>query len=332
VPARIKAVIRRQLGVHVPSRHHAFTLAPIRRQPAARVTSRWTSRESSNWKAALSRLLPRRCEPRVQRRRRSAGERAIDCCAAWRGWRVAMRPTCPRGNEDDAYSKRRTLILTPSPTSLTIMSILKSARPGKPAPGDFVSGCISRTCASRGSPLPSRWCAGMSEDFSRDYVNAPTLYNFHLSDAFVRGAMGPIGSGKSVACVMEIMRRAGLQRVGPTGKRRSRWAVIRNTYGELRDTTLGRDLSYHISRRRLVRLYRYLRGGRRDREDSVLHLLGDLPGLPAAGHRCRPTGVRSAALTSRHSVKPRQRQLCRDRTSGSIPADICLSAWSGTSE
>jgi len=71
----------------------------------------------------------------------------------------------------------------------------------------------------------------------RAYVNAPTMKAFHLSEAFVRGAMGPIGSGKSVACVIEIMRRAGQQHPGKDGKRRSRWAVIRNTYGELRDTT-----------------------------------------------------------------------------------------------
>ena len=35
----------------------------------------------------------------------------------------------------------------------------------------------------------------------------------------------------------EILRRAARQRPGPDGVRRSRWAVIRNTYGELRDTT-----------------------------------------------------------------------------------------------
>lgn len=58
------------------------------------------------------------------------------------------------------------------------------------------------------------------------------------SDAFVRGIRGPFGSGKSTVCVMEIMRRAQLQPVGFDGKRRSRWAVIRNTYPELRTTTI----------------------------------------------------------------------------------------------
>jgi hypothetical protein len=72
----------------------------------------------------------------------------------------------------------------------------------------------------------------------RAYQNAPSLKAFHVSDGFVRGIVGPIGSGKSVACVMEIMRRAAQQRPSTDGIRRTRWAVIRNTYGELRDTTL----------------------------------------------------------------------------------------------
>ena len=72
----------------------------------------------------------------------------------------------------------------------------------------------------------------------RAYASMPSLKAFHGSDAFVRGVLGPIGSGKSVACVMEIMRRAQQQRPGADGIKRSRWAVIRNTYGELRDTTL----------------------------------------------------------------------------------------------
>lgn len=45
-------------------------------------------------------------------------------------------------------------------------------------------------------------------------------------------------SGKSSACVMEIMRRASLQEPGPDGIRRSRWAVVRNSYGQLKDTTI----------------------------------------------------------------------------------------------
>lgn len=58
------------------------------------------------------------------------------------------------------------------------------------------------------------------------------------SDARVRGLRGPVGSGKSVACCMEMFRRALAQQPGPDGKRRSRWAVVRNTNPQLRTTTI----------------------------------------------------------------------------------------------
>ena len=66
----------------------------------------------------------------------------------------------------------------------------------------------------------------------------PVSRAFMRSDAFVRGIMGPFGSGKSTACVMEIVRRAQTQPKGSGGLRRSRWAVVRNTYVELRTTTI----------------------------------------------------------------------------------------------
>jgi len=66
----------------------------------------------------------------------------------------------------------------------------------------------------------------------------PISRAFMLSDDFFRGIMGPFGSGKSTVCVMEILRKAKDQRVGADGKRRSRWAVVRNTYPELRTTTI----------------------------------------------------------------------------------------------
>lgn len=45
-------------------------------------------------------------------------------------------------------------------------------------------------------------------------------------------------SGKSSACVFEIIRRAHEQKPGPDGIRRSRWAVVRNSYNQLKDTTI----------------------------------------------------------------------------------------------
>ena len=65
-----------------------------------------------------------------------------------------------------------------------------------------------------------------------DYSDVPTLKKFALSNVRTRCAMGPFGSGKSSACVMEIIRRAHMQAPGPDGIRRSRWAVIRNCYSD----------------------------------------------------------------------------------------------------
>ena len=79
----------------------------------------------------------------------------------------------------------------------------------------------------------------MSEVIAVNYTPpGPVVNSFMLSDAFFRGLMGPFGSGKSTACIIEILRRASQQRVGTNGKRNSRWAIIRNSYPELKTTTI----------------------------------------------------------------------------------------------
>ncbi len=70
------------------------------------------------------------------------------------------------------------------------------------------------------------------------YPPGPVAAAFMASNAFVRGLMGPVGSGKSVTCCMEIMRRACEQEPDINGKRRTRWVIIRNTYPELKSTTI----------------------------------------------------------------------------------------------
>lgn len=69
------------------------------------------------------------------------------------------------------------------------------------------------------------------------YDAPPCLSAFLDSNAFVRVVVGPVGSGKSSVCIMEILRRAAEQGPSEDGVRRTRWVVIRNTYPELRDTT-----------------------------------------------------------------------------------------------
>jgi hypothetical protein len=77
------------------------------------------------------------------------------------------------------------------------------------------------------------------EGYSFRYEAEPTLARFHCSDAFIRGVRGPYGSGKSVAVgVAELLMRAHQQQPDRYGKRKTRWAAVRNTYGELKTTTI----------------------------------------------------------------------------------------------
>ena len=59
-----------------------------------------------------------------------------------------------------------------------------------------------------------------------------------MSDARMRVLMGPVGSGKSVTCCFEVVRRAGEQAPNKNGIRKSRWAVVRETSRQLSDTTI----------------------------------------------------------------------------------------------
>jgi len=50
--------------------------------------------------------------------------------------------------------------------------------------------------------------------------------------------MGPIGSGKSVGCIADLLVKAHAQEPNSEGVRSTRWVIIRNTYRELQDTTI----------------------------------------------------------------------------------------------
>ena len=64
------------------------------------------------------------------------------------------------------------------------------------------------------------------------------IKSFMKDDTFFRGIRGPVGSGKSVCCCVEVFRRALQQEKAPDGIRKSRWAIIRNTNPQLRTTTI----------------------------------------------------------------------------------------------
>ena len=76
------------------------------------------------------------------------------------------------------------------------------------------------------------------------YKPSPTLHRFHIDrQYFVRAVMGPIGSGKSVGCSTEIVR-IGLDQAPYAGLRETRWAVVRNSYPQLKTTTIKTFLDW----------------------------------------------------------------------------------------
>ena len=64
------------------------------------------------------------------------------------------------------------------------------------------------------------------------------LEAFHNDDSQVRGVMGPTGSGKSTGMIGELTARALKQEPDMLGIRRTRWAVVRESYPSLVSTTL----------------------------------------------------------------------------------------------
>jgi hypothetical protein len=66
----------------------------------------------------------------------------------------------------------------------------------------------------------------------------PTCAAFMKSDAFGRLIAGPVGSGKTTACVIELLRRAIQQERAQDGYRYTRFAVVRQTLQQLKSTVL----------------------------------------------------------------------------------------------
>lgn len=71
-----------------------------------------------------------------------------------------------------------------------------------------------------------------------DYTPPTTGVKFMNSDAKMRVLMGPVGSGKSVTCSFEVVRRGSMQAPNKQGIRKTRFAVVRETARQLADTTI----------------------------------------------------------------------------------------------
>ena len=78
-----------------------------------------------------------------------------------------------------------------------------------------------------------------------NYVAPPTVSKLMQSTAFIRMIGGPIGSGKTTGIIFELLRRALMQYPGPDGIRRTRFAVLRQTLSQLKQTIL-KDCAYWL--------------------------------------------------------------------------------------
>lgn len=76
------------------------------------------------------------------------------------------------------------------------------------------------------------------------YIPTNTGKIFHEDDTFIKLVMGPYGSGKTTICLNHIVRCASLMPYWSSGRRKSRWAIVRNTSGELYSTTLQSWLTW----------------------------------------------------------------------------------------
>lgn len=66
----------------------------------------------------------------------------------------------------------------------------------------------------------------------------PIVSDYYLDNSFISLIIGPVGSGKTVGSIAKLDRLMYEQKESPDGIRYSRWAVVRNTYRELQDTTI----------------------------------------------------------------------------------------------
>jgi hypothetical protein len=71
-----------------------------------------------------------------------------------------------------------------------------------------------------------------------NYTAPPTCAAFMKSEAFGRLIAGPVGSGKTTACLFELFRRSCEQEPASDGLRYTRFAIVRQTLKQLKDTVL----------------------------------------------------------------------------------------------
>ncbi len=74
--------------------------------------------------------------------------------------------------------------------------------------------------------------------------NGQVLHDYLFDDSQVAIIQGPVNSGTSTGSCMRIWRHAAQQRPGSDGLRRSRWLATRNSFPELKSTTVATWLDW----------------------------------------------------------------------------------------
>lgn len=113
-------------------------------------------------------------------------------------------------------------------------------------------------------------------------IDGPTLEAYLSDFSFVTIIRGPWASGKSVGCIAKMYKISNLQAPDRRGVRRTRWAVIRNSYPDLQETTIKSWLEWFPEE-----VYGPLRRSR-----PFQHVI-KVPGEPVGG---RPTTVEMEVL------------------------------------
>jgi len=83
-----------------------------------------------------------------------------------------------------------------------------------------------------------------ASDKDQIYIPSSTGELFSHSHGFVDLVIGPYGSGKTTMCLQRIVRSACNMPKWHNGRRNARWALVRNTSGELVSTTLQSWLTW----------------------------------------------------------------------------------------
>ena len=73
---------------------------------------------------------------------------------------------------------------------------------------------------------------------TKRYVPPPTIASFMLCDSRLQFLFGPLGGGKTTGVLMKVIQLAHAQRPNQNGVRKTRFAVVRNTRAQLRDSVI----------------------------------------------------------------------------------------------